>query len=137
VPFLRLRIAINAAEDEETPMRAALLTFAVLGSQLTIPIAERLPELNVEKLCKFRSAGDKLMRQPESQSVPDCVRDETTAKQDLIKIWGQTDSSIRARCLGEAAVLGTRSYLDFLSCLQLADDTKSAAKATNQNRTRK
>jgi hypothetical protein len=118
-------------------MRAALLALAVIGCQLTTQVAGRLPELNVDKLCKLRSAGDKLMRQPESQSVADCVRDEADAKQELIKIWAQTDSSIRARCLDEAAVLGTRSYLDFLSCLQIADDIKSAGKATNQNQIRK
>jgi hypothetical protein len=118
-------------------MRAALLTLAVIGSQLTTPIAARLPELNVEKLCKLRSAGDKLMREPESQSVADCVREEADAKRELIKIWEKTDSSIRARCDAEAIVLGTRSYLDLLSCLQLANDLKSATKETNQKRTRK
>ncbi len=118
-------------------MRAALLTLAVISSQLTTPVANRVPELNVEKLCKLRSAQDKIMRQPESQSVADCVREETDAKQDLIKIWEKTDGSIRARCVNEAIVLGTRSYLDFLSCLQITDDTKSAAKETKQNRAKK
>jgi hypothetical protein len=118
-------------------MRAALLTLAVIGSQLATSVAERVPELNVEKLCKQRSAQDKIMRQPESQSVADCVREEADAKQELIKIWEKTDRSIRARCENEATVLGTRSYLDFLACLQMADDMKSAGKATNQNPTKK
>jgi hypothetical protein len=118
-------------------MKAAVLTLAVLGSQLTTPIATRLPELNTGKVCKLRSADDKIMRQPESQSMADCVREETEAKQELIKIWPTTDSAIRARCQGEAVVLGTRSYLDFLACLQMADDLKSAAKDTSQSKTRK
>jgi hypothetical protein len=111
-------------------MKATLLTLAVLSSQLTTAVATRLPELKVERLCKLRSADDKIMRQPESQSVTDCVREEADAKQELIKIWASTDSAVRARCQGEAAVLGTRSYLDYLSCLQMADDLKSAAKDT-------
>ena len=118
-------------------MRAALLTLAVIASELTTPVANRVPELNVQKLCKMRSAGDKLMRQPESQSVTDCVREEGDAKQELIKIWEKTDSSIRARCESEAIALGTRSYLDLLSCLQMADDIKSAGKGTTQNRLKK
>ncbi len=118
-------------------MRAALLTLAVIGSQLTTAIAGRLPELNVEKLCKQRSAEDKIMREPESQSVADCVREETDAKQELTKIWANTDGSIRARCEHEAIALGTRRYLDLLSCLQIADDTKSVGKETKQNRARK
>ena len=118
-------------------MRAALLTLTVIASQLTTPVATRVPELNVEKLCKSRSADDKIMREPESQSVADCVREEADAKQELTKIWAETDSLIRARCDAEAVVLGTQSYLDLLACLQLANDIKSFTKGTGQDRLRK
>ena len=70
-----------------------------------------------------------------SQSVEDCVRDEKAAKQQLGTVWGSTFRPIRDRCEGEVLFsLGTRSYLDFISCMQIADDTKSvspAMKGTN------
>jgi hypothetical protein len=109
-------------------MRAALLTLAVIGSQLTTPVSERVPDINVQKLCKSRQAADKTMREPEPRSVTDCVREENDAKQELVKIWAKSDSVMRDRCEDEAVALGTRTYLDLLTCLQIADDTRPAGK---------
>jgi hypothetical protein len=109
-------------------MRAALLTLAVIGSQSVTLVSQRVPDIDVEKLCRSRSADDKIMQEPQAQRVPDCVREENDAKQELIKLWAQTDSSIRDICEDEAAALGTRTYLDLLSCLQMADDLKPASK---------
>ena len=118
-------------------MRLALLTLAVIASHFMTSASLRVPDLNVEKLCKSRSAVDKMMREPETQSVADCVREQAEAKQELSKIWAQTDSSIRDRCEREAIALGTPGYLDLLNCLQMAEDIKSSGKGANQNRTKK
>jgi len=97
----------------------------------------RVPQLNVQALCKARSAGDRLMQLPESQSVADCVRDETDAKQKLSTAWSATSGAVRGRCKGEAAALGTRSYVDLLTCIQMAADVKPASPATASKDTRK
>jgi hypothetical protein len=109
-------------------MKAALLTLAMIGSQLTIPVSERVPDINVQKLCKLIAANAKIMGEPKPQSVSDCVREENDAKQELVRIWPKTDSVMRDRCEGEATALGTRTYLDLLTCLQIANDTRSAGK---------
>jgi hypothetical protein len=112
-------------------MKVALLSLAFLGTELVTPISDRVPELSVEALCKGRSADDRVMGLPESQSVADCVRDETAAKQELGTIWATTSRPIRDGCQNEVLFsLGTRSYLDLLSCIQIADDTKSMSPAT-------
>lgn len=128
-------------------MRAALLMLATIGAQLMMPIAmapvataagaKRVPDLDLQKLCKRRSADDRIMREPQSQSAADCVREEKAAKQDLTAIWAETNGSIRDRCESEAIALDTRSYLDLLACLQITDDIRASQKAANQNRTRK
>lgn len=128
-------------------MRAALLMLASIGAQLMISIAmapvataaeaKRVPDLNVQKLCKRRSADDRIMREPQSQSVADCVREEKAAKQDLTGMWANTAGSIRDRCESEAIALDTRSYLDLRACLQITDDISSSQKAANRNRTRR
>jgi hypothetical protein len=105
-------------------MKAALLSLALFGTGLMTPVSDRVPELNVDALCKARSAEDKLMRFPELQSVADCVHEETDAKQNLRTLWGTTPGSIRARCESDAVALGTRTYLDLLTCIQMADDVK-------------
>jgi hypothetical protein len=112
-------------------MKVALLSLALFGTELTTGISDRVPELSVEALCKARSADDKMMGLPESQSVADCVRDERNARQKLSTVWETTSLSIRMRCQSEVLFsLGTRSYLDLLSCIQIAEDTKSAFPAT-------
>ena len=124
-------------------MKVALLSLALFGTELTTPISDRVPELRVEALCKARSAGYKLMRLPELESVADCVQDEKTAKQRLSTVWGTTSRPVRDRCVSEVLFsLGTRSYLDLLSCIQIAEDTKSTSPASalsgaNQHRNTK
>jgi hypothetical protein len=115
-------------------MKAALLTLAVIGFQVAMPVSERVPDINVQKLCNSRSTDNKIMREPESQTVADCVREETDAKQELGKIWSTADSSMRDTCQNEAIALGTRTYLDLLACLQIADDTKSAGKGRTKGK---
>jgi hypothetical protein len=115
-------------------MRAALLTLAVIGAQSTMPVSERVPDINVQKLCKLRSADDRIMRQPEPQGLADCVREEKDAKQELVKMWATSDSVMRDRCQDEATALGTRTYLDLLACLQIADDIKSASKGRTKSK---
>jgi hypothetical protein len=115
-------------------MKAALLTLALIGSQLTIAVSERVPDINVQKLCKSRLADDRMMREPDPQSVADCVREENEAKQELARIWAKSDSVMRGRCEDEASALGTRTYLDLLACLQIADDTKSASKGRTKSK---
>jgi hypothetical protein len=54
------------------------------------------------------------------------VRDEDAAKQQLGALWASTSVSIRNRCQADARSLGTMDYFDLLSCLQIADDLRSA-----------
>ncbi len=113
-------------------MKAALLSLALFGGQLVTPASARMPTLNIDALCKARSAGDRLMKLPEAQSVADCIRDETDAKQALSsKAWGDAQRSIRGRCASEIFELETRSYLDLLTCIQMVEGAKSQATDTS------
>jgi hypothetical protein len=131
---ISLRSSANLKSREEVQMKVALL--AVLGAQLTTPASGRVPELKVEALCKARSADAKLMRIAETQSVAECVSDENDAKQELNTIWGSTSQSILNQCESDGIVLGTRGYLDLLSCIEIADDTKSVSTAAVSGATR-
>jgi hypothetical protein len=108
-------------------MKVALLSLAVLGAQLTTPASDRLPQMNLDALCRARSAEAKLTGMVESRSVAECVDDENDAKRELNTIWGSTSGSVRNQCESDAIALGTRGYLNLLSCIYIADDTNSVS----------
>src|SRR5215469_11847485 len=111
-------------------MNAALLSLALFGMELTTPISDRMPELRVEAMCKARWAGFKLMGLPELESIADCVQDERTARQQPSTVWATTSRPVRNRCESEVLYsLGTRSYLDLLSCIEIVEDAKSMSPA--------
>lgn len=108
-------------------MKALLFSLTFLVAQVTAAAADDLPKIGSEKLCKARSAGVRMMKSAELESVADCIRGESDARQQLGAIWDRTDSAIRRRCKAQAVALGTLSYLDLLTCIQTADDLKSPA----------
>lgn len=106
-------------------MKRAVLSFAAL-LLLSMPAAfARVPELNVKALCNARAADARLMKSTPDQSVTDCVRDEEAAKQQLTGLWASIPAPLRTQCASESRLLGTSTYLDLLTCMQMAVDMKA------------
>jgi acyl-CoA reductase-like NAD-dependent aldehyde dehydrogenase len=95
---------------------ALLLAPSVFGSE---------PVLNIKAICKSRAADAKMLGSPPAQSNDDCARDEESAKQQLTTVWGSTSAPIRKQCVSDAHALGTTSYLDLVTCIQLEEETKA------------
>jgi hypothetical protein len=66
-----------------TKMKVALLSLALLGQPVTIPVSAKVPVLNVEALCKATVEDDKAMGLTDAQSFSDCMKDETQAQQQV------------------------------------------------------
>ena len=111
-------------------MKIVLISMAMLGSQLVTPVSDRVPKLNVEATCKASVATDKEMGLALPQSYDDCMRDENAAQQQLLPIWLTSSNELRNQCEGEATAAGSDSYVDLLTCLQMADAAKSLVPAT-------
>jgi hypothetical protein len=109
-------------------MKRAFLLFAALPLLFTAPAFGRAPELDVTALCKARAADAKTLKSSPEQSIADCVHDEETQKQRLNTVWASTSAPIRNLCQSDARALGTTSYLDLLTCIQMAEDLKSYPK---------
>ena len=106
-------------------MTRASMWFAVLLAGLMLPAFAGVPALNVDAICKRRAADAKLLRSTPGQSVADCVHGEEAAKQQLSAVWEKSSARTRRQCESEARSLGTTSYLDLLTCLQMAEEMKS------------
>ena len=80
------------------------------------PIADKVPNLDVAREC-----------QAEVDSQPGqkgCIDDENRMRQQLEKEWQSFDADDRRRCGQEAAMGGASSYAEFLTCLEMARDTR-------------
>jgi hypothetical protein len=125
-------------------MNAALLSIALasqLGSPLVIQVGDRVPVINVERTCKETAAADQAAKLDLAQPVEKCMSDENAAREQLAAIWSNYSASIRDRCEQEATLLGTGSYVDLLTCMQMTDPgtmsatpvLKGASKNRNKN----
>ncbi|OSI23496.1 hypothetical protein BSZ22_31235 [Bradyrhizobium canariense] len=65
-----------------------------------------------------------------AQSFTDCMHDETAAQNQLNTVWGTAPVSLRDSCEGEASSAGSQSYVDLLTCMQMAEWVKSSSTAT-------
>jgi len=102
-------------------MLLALFAAVLSASVAVTPVSDRVPSLNVEALCKATADTDKAMNLAEPQSMANCMRDETAARQQLDSIWQATSVAVRNRCEGEATTGGFQSYVDLLTCIEMAD----------------
>ena len=127
-------------------MHPAILGIALgagiaLGTQSTIPVSDRLPNFNIEGLCKATAADDAAMGLALAQPMENCMRDEMAAKQQLATIWEQNAGTARNSCEAEAASGSgdSQSYVDLLTCMQMAgvaNEGVSAATLRGGSRTR-
>lgn len=106
----------------------AFPAFAVLLSFLASSAFGGEPRLNVKAICKSREADAKMLRSTPAQSIEDCVHDEEAARTQLSSLWASTSASVRNRCVSDAHSLGTTSYLDLLTCIQMEQELKSNAR---------
>lgn len=118
-------------------MNRPLATLAAVLA-LTLPAFAGAPALNVRKICKTRDADAKIVKSTTGQSIEDCVHDEEAAKQQLTSVWASTSVNSHKQCQSEARSLGTMSYLDLLTCIQIVEETKAdAMKSDAQKKTGK
>ncbi|MCC8938034.1 hypothetical protein [Bradyrhizobium ivorense] len=101
-------------------MKIALLSMVMIGSQLVIPVSDRIPKLDVEATCKATVAADNAANLVLSQDYAGCMRDENEAQAQLAGVWSTSPDSVRNTCVDEATAGGNDSYVDLLVCMQMA-----------------
>lgn len=94
------------------PVNLAILT---LAGTLAITVADRMPNLNIEKTCRNAVQAMGGM----SGRYQGCLIDERAARAQLTKIWSKAKPSVRASC-GDVDAGGLAgSYVDVLTCVQM------------------
>ena len=92
----------------------ALMPMLLMGTQLML-VADPVPELNVGPSCRF-AAGASIKGRDETT----CKRDEQDARTRLDQEWGQFNTEQRTHCVRLSSLGGAPSYVELLTCLELA-----------------
>src|SRR5215468_1520000 len=105
---------------------AMLLSLAAMAfcSQVTIVLADELPTYDVAATCHAESQGD-----PGAGIAATCMAQEQRARETLARRWNQFGPQSKTTCMQtETDVSGVRSYVELLTCLQIAEEVKSLPK---------
>jgi hypothetical protein len=88
----------------------------IVASHFVVTVEDRVPTLNIDSVCKAKSV------QPDAGR---CVADEQRARDTLTKEWAQFTGAERTRCLSTATTSGLSSYVELLTCLEIARDVRN------------
>jgi hypothetical protein len=104
------------------------LAAATLCAQPPTAIADDVPKFDVRKSCKADVQAYQSNAEGQASSAA-CLKDEEGARTTLVSQWTQFGQESRTRCVrmvGDGAA--SQSYVELLTCLQMAKDVKSLPK---------
>ena len=94
------------------------LPIAILATLSPIPVSNTVPTFDMVRECRL-----------EAGSMVDfdrCSRDEAIALRQLQQAWTKFADADKKTCVGESTIGGFASYVELLSCLEMARDAVSA-----------
>jgi hypothetical protein len=111
-------------------MRFTLLLLVVTitfpGFPAATAVGQDVPTFPVAPTCRAESDGN-------TTTTKACQADERDAREQLVTQWGQFAGVDKQRCIAASTdVAGMRSYVELLTCLQLAKDADSLPAADKQ-----
>jgi uncharacterized protein YecT (DUF1311 family) len=107
-----------------------LISFSmiVLGTQFVMPIADGVPKFAIARECRLDSTQAFDLGAGLNETVKRCVADEQQALTQLQTQWSQFRDPDKAQCTEETHIGGTPSYVDLLTCLQMAKEARRLPK---------
>jgi len=97
----------------------------MVGGHLLIAVVDKVPDLNFEPLC--REGAGEIRAATDDRQV--CMDDEKAARDALAKKWSEFESVDRARCIRLSTNDHSASYVEVLTCLEMALAAKQMRQA--------
>jgi len=110
--------------------RIASMTLLLLAAPAAM--AQGVPRLDIEATCRSAPA----LAPGDSSPYQECMRDETDARTQLEQQWAGFNPGQREMCFQETHVGGSPSYVDVLTCIQMASGNPSTAPARRARQVR-
>lgn len=99
----------------------AHLPIIILASLPLMTVADSMPKFDIARECRSEGGSQATLER--------CAEDEAKARDQLQPEWIQFSSHDEAVCISETSMDGTPSYVELLTCLEMARD---AAKKTSK-----
>jgi hypothetical protein len=97
----------------------------ILAAQLAIPVAERgAPTFNTEPTCRGAATASSAIRSDRDV----CMQKEKAARDEIDKQWTGFAVADRARCVEGTRAGGIPSYVELLTCLEMAKEARNLPK---------
>ena len=81
-----------------------------------ITIGDSLPKFDIARECRSEGGSEAELKK--------CADDEAAARDQAQPLWIQSSAADKASCLGETSSDGSPSYVELLTCLEMARDVK-------------
>ena len=102
----------------------ALVVTVFLGLLSNFAFADDVPKLDFTKSCRTDVAA-----YPGGGGNKACLTDEQNARKTLVVQWKRFSPESRARCSSMVTdLVGSQSYVELLTCLQMARDVQKLPK---------
>ncbi len=100
-----------------------------LSAQFLLPVADSVPNLNVEPVCQgiAQQGGGSYHDTAVGKEKQNCIQSEDEVRQELVKRWSTFSATDKAHCINEAEMGGDSSYTELLTCLEMARDVRELA----------
>jgi hypothetical protein len=96
------------------------LPIVILATLSPIAVSDNLPMLDVAKECRFEGGS--------SEVFDRCMRDENEAQKEIQAVLPKVTDADRNACVSEATSGGYQSYIELLTCLEMARDVAKLEK---------
>jgi len=97
----------------------ALLPIVLIASRIVVA-ADAVPKFDVERTCRPAAVAGV----PPGRDSSACQRDENDARTKLEQDWAQYSATQRTQCAGFAGLDRSPSYVELLTCLEMAKQAK-------------
>ena len=96
------------------------LPIVILASLPLTPVADNMPKFDIARECRSEGGSQGMQEK--------CAADEAEARDQLQPLWTQSSAIDRTGCVRETRADGSPSYVELLTCLEMARDVKKSSK---------
>jgi hypothetical protein len=96
------------------------LPIVIFASLPLTEIADSVPKFDIARECRSEGGSKAVLEK--------CTADEANARDQLQPQWIQFSPQDKAVCIRETSIDGTPSYVELLTCLEMARDVTKSSK---------